>query len=251
MKNTGSISHNKRNYLMKNSEYWNKQWNSSAQENIDIRFIDGWGNRTFQELLFSITDISKKMQLFPDTILLDVGCGAGLFEIAFTNYVKEIQGIDYSRKMVETARSLTQQYANVNIREGNMLDLPFQVGYFDRILAHSSIQYLNSMDEVKTALHEFQRVAKRNATICLSLIPDKDAKEDYLQGYRQLGLSDAELQKKIEVNNKAIWFDKKELIQIIEEVGMSVIDIGKPVIPFQSRYYFDITLCNTNPPTRI
>jgi ubiquinone/menaquinone biosynthesis C-methylase UbiE len=229
---------------MKNNEYWEKKWNSSAQENVDIRLIDGWGNRTLQEILFSITDISKKLQLSPDSILLDVGCGAGLFEIAFTNYVREIYGIDYSNKMVQNAKSFTHQYSNVKIRYGNMLALPFNEDIFDRILAHSSIQYLNTMEEVKIALNEFQRVSKKNAIICLSLIPDNEKKEEFIRGYHSLCFSDDEIKVKIEANNKMIWFDKKELIKNIENVGFSVIDVGKPVIPFQSKYYFDITLSN-------
>lgn len=233
---------------MMNSEYWKEQWNSSAQENVDIRFMDGWGNRTFQEMLFSITDISKKLQLFPDNILLDVGCGAGLFEIAFTNYVREIYGVDYSKEMVKTAKSFTHQYSNVKISDGNLMDLPFQNDNFDRILVHGVISCLNNMNEVKIALNEIKRVAKKNAIICLDLIPDNETKNDYLNGFYQLGLSDTEIQKKIEENNRALWFEKKEMVKIAEDIGLQVVDIGKPVIPFQSKYYFNITLCNEKTP---
>jgi|GEM_PF-4753410 len=231
---------------MENSEFWKNHWNSTARENNDIRFIDGLGNRSFQEMLFSITDISKKLQLSPDNIFLDIGCGAGLFEIAFTNYVREIYGIDYSKDMAIKAKSFTQQYSNVKISVGNMLDLPFQNANFDRILAHSTFQYLNSMNEVKIALNEIKRVAKRNAIICLFLMPDNETKNDYLNGYYKLSLSDIELQKKIEATNKVMWYDKTQLIKIIETMGFSVVRIGKPVIPFQSKYYFNVTLCNDN-----
>ena len=83
--------------------------------------------------------------------------------------------------------------------------------------------------------------------ICLSLIPDNEKKEEFLSGYYVMGFSDDVIKAKIEANNKAIWFDKKELVRIIENIGFSVINVGKPAIPFQSKYYFDITLCNGNP----
>ena len=41
------------------SEYWKEHWNKSAKEDEDIRLISGWGNRTFQEMLFGIMDVAK------------------------------------------------------------------------------------------------------------------------------------------------------------------------------------------------
>ena len=78
------------------SAYWREHWNKSAKENEDIRLISGWGNRTFQEMLFAITDVEKKMELKSEDRLLDVGCAAGLFEIAFAHWLKEIYAVDYS-----------------------------------------------------------------------------------------------------------------------------------------------------------
>lgn len=243
-------SNNSVGKYMKNSEFWNEKWGTSAQENTDARFMSGWGDRSIQEMLSSINDIAKKLRLTNTDVLLDVGCGAGLFELAFTYWIKEIYGIDYSDEMVSIAKLNTLNYNNIIIDKGNICDLPYQNNFFDKILVHGVLQYLNDMEEVKIALAELKRVSKMNSIISLSLHPDKEKKNDYINGYYTIGLSDEEIKVKIEINNKIIWFDKIELVKNIENVGFSVIEVGKPVIPFQSKYYFDMILCNGNPQKR-
>ena len=134
------------------SEYWKKHWNQSAQENEDIRFISGWGGRTFQEMMFAVTDIVKKLELRPEDRLLDVGCGAGLFEIAFTYWIREIYGIDYSNEMVTVAKKNTSLYNNVFIESADVRNLPFTSNFLDKVLVNSVIQYRNNLEEVTYTL---------------------------------------------------------------------------------------------------
>lgn len=223
-------------------EYWKNYWNKSAKEHKDIRFISGWGNRPFQEMLFTVTDVAKKLELKSEDRLLDVGCGAGLFEIAFSPWLKEIYGMDYSEEQVKIAKKNTENYDNVTIKRADILNLPFEDGFFSKVLANSVIQYLNGVDEVEKAFEELDRVTRKRCRILVSLIPDANKKKEFINGYYKLGLSREEIKEKVESTERAIWFDENELKKIVEKCGFQTIDVTKPVDNFQKRYYFDLII---------
>jgi ubiquinone/menaquinone biosynthesis C-methylase UbiE len=224
------------------SEFWRNFWDKSAREHEDVRFISGWGNRTFQEMLFAITDVAKKLELRSEDRLLNVGCGAGLFEIAYAHWVKEIYGVDYSEEMVKVAKRNTEKYDNIIIKHGDMQNLPFAGEFFDKVLANTVIQYLNNLNEVKKTFREIKRVTKKQARILVSMNPDVSKKNDYIKGYYKLNLPQKEIKKKIRATNKALWFDKNELKNIGEKIGFKteVLEMDRDV--WQSKYYFDLLL---------
>lgn len=217
-------------------------WNKSAKENEDIRFISGWGNRTFQEMLLAITDLVRKLELKNNENLLDIGCGAGLLEIAFSPWLKKIYGLDYSKEMVGIAKKNTDELNNVVIEHADIRNLPFSEKFFDKVLVNSVIQYLNNLSEVQTAFQELERVTMKNSRILISLIPDANKKEMFLKGYYNMGLSEEEIKHKIELSENIIWFEKNELKIIAESYDFQVIDISTPVNRFQKKYYFDMLI---------
>ena len=225
-----------------NSEYWKNHWNKSAKEHKDIRFISGWGDRTFQEMLFAITDVAKKLGLKSEDRLLNIGCGAGLFEIAYTYWVKEIYSIDYSEEMVKITKKITKKYDNVTIKHGNMLNLPFADEFFDKVLVNSVIQCLNNLNEIEKAFREIKRVTKKQARILISMNPDASKKNSCIKGYYKLNLPQEEIKRKISNINKALWFNNDELKNIGEKVGFKTRVLGMDRDVWQSRYYFDLLL---------
>ena len=226
------------------SEYWEREWSKSAREKKDIRLISGWGNRTFQEMLFAITDVEKKLALKSEDRLLDVGCGTGLFEIVFTFWLKEIYAVDYSEEIVEVAKKNTEKYDNVIIEKANIQNLPFKDEFFDKILVNSVIQYLNDLDEVEKSFDELKRVTKKQGRILVSLIPDANKKDVFLNGYYKLGLSEEEIREKIESNENVIWFDKEELKKLLKKIGFISVNVSRPFNSFQKKYYFDLIIKN-------
>ena len=55
---------------MRRSEYWKEKWNKSAKENNDVGFISGWGDISFQEMLFIINDIVENLDLEKSVIIV-------------------------------------------------------------------------------------------------------------------------------------------------------------------------------------
>jgi len=227
-----------------NSEYWIKSWNQSAKNNIDLKLISGWGNRTFQEMMFAIVDITKKLQLSLDDILLDVGCGAGIFEIVFSYWLKKIYAVDYSSEMVRVAKQNTVKFSNVVIEIADIKKLPFSDNFFDKILVNSVIQYLNNLNEVTIAFKELKRVVKPMGLILISMNLDKRKKVDYIKRYKKLNFTSKEVKNKISALNKVLWFDPNDLIKIGNKLNLTstCLEIDKNV--WQSKYYFDILLRN-------
>ncbi|NPE27404.1 class I SAM-dependent methyltransferase [Methanococcoides sp. SA1] len=224
------------------SEYWKEHWTSNSEEQENIHCISGWGNRTFQEIMDSIVDTAEKLKLGPNDQLLDIGCGAGVFEMALTHWIKSIVGIDYSEGMVSVAQKHTDKYENVSIGRADIRKLPYENNSFDKILVNSVIQYLNDLKDVEIALKELNRVAIDNCIILIALLPDIDTKNKLLKGYYDLDLSSEVIEQKIEAWEHVIWFDKIQLQKIAENCGFRVIGITRPINDFQKQYYFDILL---------
>jgi len=222
--------------------YWEDHWDSVATPHRDLRFVSGWGDRPFQDLLASLSDIAKKLDLGRDTVLLDIGCGAGLAEIAFAPWVEEIVAADYSQAMVGLARAHTLRYPNIHVLRSTLLQLPFRDGVFNRVLGNSVIQYLGDPGRVVEAVRELERVTGGDGKVLLSLIPDAARRKEFLAGYKQLGLTGEELGRKIEENRRILWFGRDQLSSALEGMGFSHVRVREPVDPFQKKYYFDILL---------
>jgi len=222
--------------------YWQDHWDRAATSHGDLRFASGWGERPFQDLLASLTDIARKLDLGRDTVLLDIGCGAGLFEIAYTPWVREILALDYSIVMVRVARDHTVRSPNVHVLRSTLLHLPFRDRVFDRVLGNSVIQYLEDPGGVKAAARELRRVTAKGGKVLLSLIPDAEKKGDFLEGYRRLGLSGEDLGRKLEENRRILWFGRDTLTETLLDAGFSSASVEEPSDPFQKQYYFDILL---------
>jgi SAM-dependent methyltransferase len=222
------------------SDYWEREWDRIAREKADARCISGWGEIPFEEMLHAINRVAGLLDLGPEDRLLDLGCGAGIFEMAYSRSAREIYGLDLSREMVRVAGRNCRPYGNVLIARGDLLHLPFPDGSFRKILVNSAIQYLGDRDRVRAAVREISRVAAAGGRILISLVPDADTRQDLLEGYDRLGLPPAEARRKKEAHGQVLWFRRGELIRMLREAGAATVTTLKPLNDFQGRYYFDL-----------
>jgi len=86
--------------------------------------------------------------LTTESTLLDVGCGAGAWTTLFARRYRHVVGIDLSAKMLAAAQTRLKDQQNVELIEGDALDVPLN-GPFDGAFLGGVLMYLNREDAVR------------------------------------------------------------------------------------------------------
>jgi SAM-dependent methyltransferase len=118
----------------------------------------------------SPTEFFAPLALRPGLNVLDVGCGTGDFVRLLAPLVSPAKtvGLDLSETMIaEAVQRSAGNSENLSFRMGSALELPFQAGIFDRVLA---TQVLLHIPDPWSALSEMQRVLAPSGLICVTEI---------------------------------------------------------------------------------
>ena len=92
-----------------------------------------------------------------DRVVLDVGCGTGLFLSQVAAQADMVVGVDVSRKLLLKAKEQASTLPNVSVLQADADHLPFSDDFFDAVFAFTVLQ---NMPEPSTTLYELKRVAK-------------------------------------------------------------------------------------------
>lgn len=138
----------------------NPLWESDAEARmLEIRLNGFWNPDYFKHILLPC------LNLQPGDKVLDVGAGTGALTLLLARNLPEISfvGIDLTPAMVadaqEQARKLSIQ--NVEFKEGNALQLPFEDNSFDAAVCQTLLIHLNN---AQGAVNEMSRVLKPGGT---------------------------------------------------------------------------------------
>lgn len=143
--------------------------------------------------------------------VLDAGCAAGRDCRLLRDRGLIPVGIDLSRPLVEIAR---KRNPDIEFRQGNILNLPFEDEFFDGVWAHASLVHFETTEDVVKALKEFNRVLKPNGIIHV-FVKQQSGKEktsvisDKLSGHDRFFR----------------WFTKHEVQQLLDKTGFAIIDL--------------------------
>jgi ubiquinone/menaquinone biosynthesis C-methylase UbiE len=102
---------------------------------------------------FAWEPVQEALQLTPDDLLLDVGCGGGVFLRRALQTGCRAVGLDHSRDMVRLARQTTR--GDARIVQGSAEGLPFEDGEFTAI---SCLVAFFFFPDAVAVLREFRRV---------------------------------------------------------------------------------------------
>ena len=108
--------------------------------------------------LFSYERALINKYFIQGSCILDIGCGAGRTTVALSNLGYDVNGIDYSIKMIEAARGINSKikYSVQNVR-----NLNFSEKTFDGILfSFNGLMLLETYQDRMKALAEINRVLK-------------------------------------------------------------------------------------------
>jgi len=99
--------------------------------------------------------VLEQIQLNKHSLLLDAGCGAGLFSYMAAATGSEVMGVDAAPGLLELAR---ERNPKNNFLEEDLESLPFASGSFDVVTGFNSFQYAgnftNALTEAKRVLRE-------------------------------------------------------------------------------------------------
>lgn len=105
------------------------------ERNEHVAWDKVWSGQLYEESIAIITSLSGQTKLIVDLCevtsqsrVLDVGCGPGLLSESLAEYASSVEGIDFSKTMIEYAR---ESRAGATFRVANAESLPFEESEFD------------------------------------------------------------------------------------------------------------------------
>ena len=102
----------------------------------------------------------------PGEIILDAGCGTGLFTTDILARGPRVVGLDISLPMLRRAAKKTVGYPFSPV-SGDMMTLPFADETFDKVVSVTALEF---MEDAEGALRELFRVAKHRAYIIVATL---------------------------------------------------------------------------------
>lgn len=101
----------------------------------------------------------KHLNISPDDVILDIGCGGGMNINRMAQGAKKVYGVDYSIERVNLSKEVNEDLikeGRVEVHEGNVMDLPFEDNSFDIVTAFETVYFwpdiVKSFGEVKRVL---------------------------------------------------------------------------------------------------
>jgi ubiquinone/menaquinone biosynthesis C-methylase UbiE len=107
----------------------------------------------------------ESLTITRNSLVLDVGCGTGLFFSHVANKAEAVVGVDVSRGLLLQAKERARGQGNVFVVQADADHLPFKQGFFSFIFAFTVLQ---NMPKPVETLKEITHVAKREASIVVT-----------------------------------------------------------------------------------
>ncbi|MGX9133829.1 demethylmenaquinone methyltransferase [Rummeliibacillus sp. JY-2-4R] len=126
-------------------------------------------------------DTMKRMAVKPGSKALDVCCGTADWTIALAEAVGDnghVTGLDFSQNMLNVGIEKTKAIKQVDLIQGNAMELPFPDNTFDYVTIGFG---LRNVPDYMQVLREMHRVVKPGGkVVCL------ETSQSEIPGYRQL-----------------------------------------------------------------
>ena len=99
-------------------------------------------------------------------IILDAGCGTGVFTLDLLSFGPHIIGLDISLPMLRRAGEKARRYP-FEIVLGDISNLPFRENSFDRVVSVTAMEFI---EDGKGAVKELFRVTKRGGCVVVATL---------------------------------------------------------------------------------
>ena len=135
--------------------------------------FDEWPEKYDQWFITPIGSLVKKyeselildlLKPVPGEMVLDAGCGTGVFTHDILSSGSQVAGLDISMPMLRRAREKSGRDPFSPI-VGNISKLPFQDGSFDKTISITAIEFI---EDAKGAVAELFRVTKKGGVVVVA-----------------------------------------------------------------------------------
>lgn len=148
----------------------------------------------------------------PGATLVDLGCGTAALAAQIAPHVKRVIGIDNSADMLKVARRRTAALDNVELRRGELAELPLADGEADIVLMILALTYVSDPPAV---IRELSRIlAPGGRAVIIDLL--RHDRDDFRRQLEQ----------------KWMGFDPAELAKMLRHAGMEQANV-RPLPPDQ------------------
>jgi len=165
------INQSFKTYLMSTKQIQGKLWSVAPHY---------WSQHFEPYFLPMYKKVLAQLKLTEETLLLDAGCGSGLFSSMAISTGAQVIGIDAAPGLLEVAR---QRNPDNNFMEEDLEALPFADNSFDVVTGFNSFQYAGDFEK---ALLESKRVLKKKGRLVIG-IWDKPEMSEATQILKAIG----------------------------------------------------------------
>lgn len=148
-------------------------------------------------------------------IILDAGCGTGIFTTDILSSGSQVIGLDMSLPMLIQAKKKLKEYPFWIIL-ADMLNLPFPESSFDKVVSVTALEFV---EDAKGAIGELFRITKRGGCIVVATLNSLSPWASHRK---------AEAKERHTIFEKAIFRTPQELLSLASAEG-----VAKTVIHFQ------------------
>ena len=147
----------------------------TKRHNIKGRLFDNWPEKYDQWFETPIGALVKRYEsellldlLSPEQgeVILDVGCGTGVFTLDILSFDPYVIGLDISRPMLVRAGHKASAYHFRGI-VGDMMSLPFADGSFDKVVSMTAIEFVK---DAQRTVKELFRVTRGGGHIVVTTL---------------------------------------------------------------------------------
>ena len=147
----------------------------SDEQEVKGKLFDEWPEKYDQWFETPIGTLVKKYenQLLLDLLqprrgemILDVGCGTGVFTLNILGLGTRVIGLDISQPMLVRARQKAEKYPFRGVA-GDMRFLPFADECFDRVVSMTALEFIA---DGQAAIEDLFRVAKKGGVVVVTTL---------------------------------------------------------------------------------
>jgi 2-polyprenyl-3-methyl-5-hydroxy-6-metoxy-1,4-benzoquinol methylase len=221
---------------------WHIPWDDSLQAQV--------GREKDTNLDAIIANITGRLELTKDDVILDVCCGNGMLTKSIATRCKSICGVDFSEILINTANQKSR-VENITYYLFDALDICniFPANYFDKSNCAGALQHFN-YNTGKQVIKNISQVTRPSGRIFICDIPDKTRRSKFYNTFRKrLGFLKnraSRMLKKMDGEDRlGWWWHPDQVKRACSELGLKckILEQNED-LPYH-HYRFDALIINT------